>query len=96
MTIFEKFKTKDIDELADWLDEYASFESAPWMKYFDESFCNKCESVFARIEPFDDEKQCAWCEVHNKCRYFQNMNDVPDPKQMIKIWLESENEFNKI
>ncbi len=38
------------------------------------------------------EVECAYCEVYNKCRYFENLDDIPDNKEVIKMWLEEEAE----
>ena len=91
MTMFDVFKSKNIDELVDWLDEYAFFESSPWIKWWDKTFCANCDGV--EHEGHD----CAWCELTGKCKYFQDMEDIPDNKQIIKMWLglevENENQF---
>lgn len=39
--------------------------------------------------------ECAYCELEDengikKCRFFQDMNDVPSNVEMIKMWLEEE------
>ena len=84
MTVLDNFKSFNIDEFIDWLDEYVSFDTAPWMWWWDNTYCKNC--------PTEDEyvSDYAWCEVHNKCRYFLDMDETPDVKQIIKMWLESE------
>ena len=79
MTVFKNFK---------WLDKYGDFDSAPWMRWFDKNYCDKCEAVV--IQSLNGCNGYAWCELHNKCKFFQDMNDIPDSKQTIKMWLESE------
>jgi ATP-dependent helicase/DNAse subunit B len=46
------------------------------------------------ITPFSysGEIECTYCELENKCRFFQELDDVPDNKEMIKMWLEEEAE----
>ena len=90
MTVFENLKAKNIDELVDWLYEYCDFDSAPWWKWWDENYCSKCESVISRISEIGRDVEFAWCELHDKCRFFSEMDDIPDTKQIIKMWLESE------
>lgn len=90
MTVFDNFKNKNIDELVDWLDEYGAFDNSPWTKYFDNNYCSECESEYAYIEEFNSERECSYCELNNKCRFFQDLDDTPDNKQIIKMWLESE------
>lgn len=86
MTVFEKFKSNSIDELVEWLNEYGVQDYAPWDNWFNDNYCSKCESIF---DPKYNQ-MCAWCESHEKCKYFLEMNNIPDPKQVIKMWLESE------
>ena len=90
MTIFENLKVKNIDELVDWLYEYCDFDSVIWWKWWDKNYCNKCESEIGRIPEIDRDLELAWCELYDKCKFFQNMDNVPDTKQIIKMWLESE------
>lgn len=95
MTIFDNFKAKNkaknIDELADWLYEHCNFDDAPWWKYWDENYCGKCDGEVACVPELNNkEMEFAWCELHDKCRFFQDMNDIPSEKQIVKMWLESE------
>lgn len=91
MTIFELIKPKDIDELAEWFDDYCNSDYAPWWKYWDDNYCNKCEPENVYVPEFGRECDCAWCELNgNKCKFFKEMDEIPDNKQIIKMWLESE------
>lgn len=85
MNNFKNFQSMTIDELADWLDEYGDFDNAPWNTWWDKNYCSQCEPVDAGWT-----KDYAWCECNGKCRYFQDMDEVPDHKQVIKMWLEIE------
>ena len=94
MKQIEVFDSMNIDEFVDWLDKYGGFESSQWLKWWDETFCKNCDSETACI-PTDEggygvECEYGYCELHGNCRYFQHMPDVPDNKQIIKMWLESE------
>lgn len=86
MTIFENFINRDIDELVDYLDEHFAFDAAPWWKWWDENYCSKCEAVI----DFNDQGECGYCEVYGNCRFFKDMKEIPNDKQIIKMWLESE------
>lgn len=89
MTIYENFKNKDIDELTDWIAENCNFDTAPYWRWWDKNYCNKCKTEISA----DDEgnkKEYAYCELFNNCRYFKEMDNVPDNKETIKMWLESE------
>lgn len=90
MTVFDNVKSNSIDEFSKWLDEYARLDDYPWDKYFDENFCNKCECVTKYVPEWHRNVDFAWCELNGKCRFFKEFNNVPDNKQTIKIWLESE------
>lgn len=86
MNVFESIKSKSIDELTEWLDKYCVFGNAPWIEYWDKTYCNKCDAVY-----YDgDRNEYAWCELNNRCKFFQDMSSIPNDKQIIKMWLESE------
>lgn len=87
MTVLEKIKSKNIDELVDWIDEYFAFDSAPYWEYWDEKYCKNCEAV---VSEDDNKMEFAYCEVHDNCKYFKDMDKIPDSKQIIKMWLLSE------
>lgn len=90
MTNFKSIKSKNIDELAEWLDKHGEHDGSAWSKWFDENYCRKCESEYVYVEMFKKKLPCAWCEIHGKCKYFQDMSNIPDTKQIIKMWLETE------
>ena len=92
MTVFENMKAKNIDELAEWLDEYCMFDGSPWYAWFDRKCCKHCEPI---IVEGDDElhkdMEYGWCELNgDRCKFFPDMKEVPWGKQLIKMWLESE------
>lgn len=101
MNNFKRIQSMTIDELAEWLDKNCMFDNSPWLNSFNEKYCEKCESIKCKyvdaeeklgITPFSysGEIECAYCELENKCRFFQDLDDVPDNKEMIKMWLEEE------
>lgn len=103
MTKFESIKSKNIDEFAEWIDKYGAYDDSAWSRWFDKNYCQKCETVtmprneYARIvgcNHFDycGNIECGYCEVHKKCRYFEDMDKVPDNTEIIKMWLETEAE----
>ena len=85
MTVFSTLKCKNIDEFAEWLDKYC-IDNAPWIHYFDENYCQKCDAVY------HDGKDYSWCELNGVCNFFKDMGDIPSNKRIIKMWLESEYE----
>ncbi len=92
MTVFEYLTSKDIDEFSEWLDEHGMFDGSSWMNWFDKNYCLKCEPEIVRIPNIDGERveEIGWCELHGKCKFLQYMNETPDNKAIIKMWLEQE------
>lgn len=89
-----------ISDLAKWLYKNGIIDNSPWFEDFNNQYCANCESVMCKYEdaektlgfkPFYDyEVECAYCEIYKKCRYFEDMAEVPDGVEMVKLWLESE------
>ena len=101
MSNFEKLKSMSMEDLAAWLDKNGIIDNSPWLEDFNNKYCANCESVMCKYEnaeaavgfkPYfsDDEIECAWCEIYKKCRFFPDMDKVPDGVEMAKMWLESE------
>ena len=90
MTGFEKFKSMNEEELASWIDKYGQFDNSPWMTWFDKLYCSNCESIICHYKDSSREFPCAWCELEHKCKFFPEMKETPDNKDMIKMWLQTE------
>ena len=100
MTNFECINAMSVEVLAKWLDEHGQFDGSPWMDFFNENYCKKCETITVKRKVSEDklgisplcggELDCAWCEVHHKCKYFKELDDVPDNEEIIKMWLNHE------
>ena len=100
MTNFEDIKSMSLEAFAKWLDKHGQFDNSPWMTWFDENYCNKCESIECHyaeceeklgIEPlYNSAIKCAWCELENKCKYFPDIDWVPDNIDIIKMWLNEQ------
>ena len=101
MTNFAKLKNMSVTELAEWLDEYGQFDGAPWNNWFNKSYCENCESIKLNyedsknklgIEPLslDLTCECAYCECNDHCRFFPNIEGIPDNKEVIELWLIEE------
>ena len=94
MTNYNKIVSMHVDELAQWL---GSIEDAPWMTWFNESYCSRCESIKVSKENakellgfdllYKDETDCAYCEVYGECRYFREAGRFPNNAETIKLWL---------
>lgn len=93
MNNYERIKSMSIDDLAEFLDERWSHDNDPCIEWWDKTYCNKCKSVKAYVDYLEREKEYAWCEVNgDKCKFFPEMDVLPNAKQMMKLWLESEAE----
>ena len=99
MNVFEKFITSDIDTLVMWFDKYSQVNDSHWMNWWDENYCDKCESIVLPTEEYRsifgcssyaDTMTCGYCELKGKCKFFPDLDAVPDNKDIIKMWLESE------
>ena len=84
MTVFEKIKSMNIDEFTEWFEENCVHDSDPCIKWWDRTYCKNCEAVIK------NEMKYGYCELNDKCRFFDDMDSVPSIKQTIKMWLESE------
>lgn len=92
MKNIELLQSMSVEELTAWLDKHGQFENSPWMKWFDKNYCEECEVEIAYVPEFDREVKCSWCELHGKCKYFQEMEDVIDGKKIIEAWLKADTE----
>lgn len=101
MTNFEYIKSLSLEELAEWLDTHGQFADSPWLDWFDETYCKKCESVELKTEDIADELgfkplwlektiTCAYCELEHKCRFFPELTQEPDNKEILKLWLSQD------
>lgn len=91
MTEFDKIKNMNLEELAEWLDVVCSFsDDSPWMKWFSEKFCDNCPPVQTFVPYLNKEAECSYCELNGNCKFFPDLLDTPENKQIIKMWLESE------
>lgn len=95
ITWFEKIKLMDIDKFAEWLDEHGQLGQSPWMEWWNENYCSQCPLENDYLHDCTGEQdyyvpaEFAWCELHNKCKFFPEMDEEPDSKEIIKMWLES-------
>ena len=83
MTVFEKIKTMDIEEFAEWFEENCTHDGDPCVKWYDETYCQKCEPVV------EGGREYAYCELNGRCKYLSSMESLPSAKETVKMWLES-------
>ena len=95
MTNFIKLQSMSVEDLAEWLDTNTQWDGSPWCKWFDETYCKNCPPEVVEVESdWGHECECGWCELYGKCRYFQDMEDVPSSTEILKMWLEAEENNN--
>lgn len=92
MTNFEKLKSMNEKEISEFLDSIIGTDEDPWIVWFNKRYCENCETIrgYSLIPNIYDD--FTYCEVNGNCRYFQDKDDIPDNKEMIELWLESEEE----
>lgn len=107
MTNFKHLQTMTVEQLADWLDKNGMFDGSPWLDWFNKSYCEKCEAIECHYEKAkmdlgidliytDRTIECAYCELEPKCRFFPELEKVPDNKKVIEMWLIEEVETGEI
>ena len=100
MTNFEKFTTSNIDTLARFLDKHGAFDGSPWMEWWDKNYCKKCEPIKCDLKtsqkilntdsPYVAGIQAAYCELEGYCKFFPDLDYIPDNEDIIRMWLELE------
>lgn len=101
-TNYDNLHAMTLDELATWIDKHGDFDGAPWMNWFDKNYCKKCEPIQCDADTARKELgldcfygsgvECAYCELNHKCKFFPDMDDIPDSYDTILMWLEQEAE----
>lgn len=89
MTVYEKIMSMTIDEFAEWFDKYCTYDDDLCINWWNDNYCRKCEPEIGHYKGSDREIEFSWCELHNKCRFFQDMDSMPNRLQTVKLWLES-------
>ena len=94
MTNFEKIKSLSIEELAGWINTVIPFNdnNEPWNKWFNEKYCDGCESVYTHYEWGGVEFPISFCEHEGYCRFFPYYISPLDTKDVITMWLKREEE----
>lgn len=91
MNKYERLRSMTIDDMAGYLDACWSHDDDPSMEWWNKKYCNNCEPVYKYAECFNREVDFAWCEVNGgQCKYFPELDGLPDNRQIMKMWLESD------
>lgn len=90
-TKFKAFKRMTLDQFAEWLNKFGQFDKSPWMEWWDRTYCKHCDPIMCKYSDYAIEFPCSWCELNdNKCKFFPKLEDMPDNKEIIKMWLQTE------
>lgn len=79
---YGKLIRMSLDEMAEFLDKVSIWDNAPWIEWFDKTYCSECPGVEM------DGHVYARCELHNenypcKCGELCDCESV----EMIRQWL---------
>lgn len=88
MNIYEKIKSMNIEELTDWIDKYGQLDNSPWMEHFSSHYCENCKAI--KCKRNEKTELYAYCELHDNCKFFPDLEYIPELKDVIRMWLESE------
>ena len=83
---FEEINAMNIDEFAEWFSKNCSHDTDPCITWWNDTYCKNCGDS----DDSNVEFKYSWCELNGNCKFFQNMDHVPNPVEMVKLWLESE------
>lgn len=97
---YSYLQSLSLDDFAEWLDKHGQFDDSPWIAWFNETYCLKCESVELSADDVRDKLGIdpfylgnvaySYCELNKNCKYFPNMEEPPSTIDIIKLWLKQE------
>lgn len=83
----DRLREMSNDELVEYILNYWSHDHDPTVTWFIDTHCKKCPSE--EMECDGRMQKCAWCELHHKCKFYPDLEEIPSCKQVIKMWLEN-------
>lgn len=90
MTKYEKIMSMSIDEFASWFANNCENNEDQAFTWYDKTYCSKCEKIKAFCSSKERTEEFAYCELYGKCRFFPELNEVPDVLTTVKLWLQSD------
>ena len=90
MNNVERLKSMSVEELSKWIGTHGQFDNSLWITWFDQKYCKSCEDIMCKYEDGEREFPCSYCELNGNCKFFPDLDEVPDNKKIIKMWLETE------
>ena len=101
-TYYDSLHNMSKEELARFLDKNTKDDETPWSEWFNKNYCKNCEPIKCDVDTARKELglncfygsgvECAYCELNHKCKFFPDMDDIPDSYDTILMWLEQEAE----
>ena len=55
MTNFEQIQSASLNELALWIHKHGQFDGSPWVTWFDDNYCSKCEAIECKYEDAEEK-----------------------------------------
>ena len=90
MTNREWLQSADLDTLVNFLHSIDSFEDSPYIESWDNKYCSQCESIICTYANSDRKIPCSFCELEGYCKFFPDLDHIPDYADMIRLWLAEE------
>lgn len=85
---FNKIKNMSLNQFTKWLIDIQNYDFGPWMEWFDETYCKKCEAIKCKYPDSKHEFKVAYCELAKHCKFFPRKTNVPTQEEIIKMWLK--------
>ena len=91
MKFYDKIRSMTIEEMAQWFEENFDCDNTPWVNAFDKKYCKNCEIVKGKCKDYYyGDMGFTYCELFDKCHFFENEDGCPSEELMIKLWLNGE------
>lgn len=93
MNNYEKISSMTVDELAEYLNDRWTYDDDPSIEWWNRKYCSICEPIIEHVTMCDYETEMgfSYCELNNgKCKFFPELEEIPDSKQIMELWLEAE------
>lgn len=91
MNNYERIMSMEIDELAEYLNDKWTHDDDPSIEWWNKKYCSNCEPITVKAQYLGHNIDCSWCELNDdKCKYFPELKEMPDSKQIMRMWLESD------
>ena len=98
MNNYQNLKSLSLEELAVYIEEQYHKDDFPWDEWFNRKYCMNCPVIIKKVDsilyPGKVNREFAYCEVNDKCRYFPDAGSILSQQEIIKLWLQEEVETN--